>query len=200
MQGFKAFVARHGAGGYAKHLKIVKYVGFDTGKPRLCRVQIVGFNGKGDVFRFHKAVVALCKLIFQHIRVLGANGVESVVLRRNCDCFFRVAAPRSSVDERELHRNGSVKVIEEVAPIFKNGGLVVCLCKLIIYVVVGNAFAVFLIRNLADTVRVHLQVGYGLLRGVRFSVALCLLDKGGDFLFLGAGELAPISGGFCLCL
>lgn len=39
--------------------------------------------------------------------------------------------------DRELHRNGSVKVVEEVAPVFKNGGLVVCLCKLIVNIFKG---------------------------------------------------------------
>ena len=49
VQGFQPFIARHGAGGCAQHLKIIQYVGFDTGKPRLCRVQIVRFHGKCNV-------------------------------------------------------------------------------------------------------------------------------------------------------
>ena len=49
VQGFQPFIARHGAGGCAQHLKIIQYVGFNTGKPRLCRVQIVRFHGKGNV-------------------------------------------------------------------------------------------------------------------------------------------------------
>ena len=32
MQHFQTVIARHGAGGYAQHLKIVEYVRFDTGK------------------------------------------------------------------------------------------------------------------------------------------------------------------------
>ena len=141
-----------------------------------------------------KPVVALCKLIFQHIRVFGADRVESVVLRGNVNrflCFFLLCP---LIDERELHRHGSVKVIEEIAPVFKNGGLVVCLCKLIVNVVVLHAFTVFLCRYPADTVRVHLQIGDSLLRGVRLAVALCLLDKGGDLFLFGAGQLA-----FSLC-
>lgn len=79
-----------------------------------------------------KPVVALCKLVFEHIRVFGADRVKSVVLRGNVDSFLRFFLLCPLIDERELHRHGSVKVIEEVAPVFKNGGLVVCLCKLIV--------------------------------------------------------------------
>ena len=50
-----------------------------------------------------------------------------------------------------------------------------------------NAFAVFLFRNPANPVRVHLQVGNGLLRGMRFPVALCLPYKGGNLFLFGAG-------------
>lgn len=42
---------------YAKHLEIVEYVRFDTGKPRPCRRRIVRFNGKRDVLVLYKPVV-----------------------------------------------------------------------------------------------------------------------------------------------
>ena len=82
MQYVQAFLSVHGAGGYAKHLKIVEYVGFDTGKAGFCRRKIIRFNGKRDVLAFSQSVVAFFKLIFQHIRVLPADRVKSVVLRR----------------------------------------------------------------------------------------------------------------------
>ena len=137
MQHFKAFIACHGAGSYAQELKVVEYVCFDTGKAGFRRAQTVGFNGKGDVLRLDKPVVALCKLVFQHIPVFAADRVESVVLCRDIDRLFSFAPLRPLIDERELHRNGSVKVVEEVAPVLKNGGLVVCLCKLIVNIFKG---------------------------------------------------------------
>ena len=45
MQYVQAFLSVHGAGGYTKHLKIIEYVGFDTGKAGFCRRKIVRFNG-----------------------------------------------------------------------------------------------------------------------------------------------------------
>ncbi len=105
------------------------------------------------------------------------------------------------IDERELHRYGSVKVVEEVTPVFKNGGLVVCLCKLVVYILVDNALAVFLFRYPAYPVRVQVDVGDCLLGGVRLSVPLCLSDCGGDLFLLAAGQfpLRLSSGAFSRC-
>ena len=80
MQHFKAFIACHGAGSYAQELKVVQHVRFDTGKAGFRRAQTVGFNGKGDILRLDKPVVALCKLDFQHIPVFCADRIESVLL------------------------------------------------------------------------------------------------------------------------
>ncbi|MCQ4838173.1 gamma-glutamyltransferase family protein, partial [[Clostridium] symbiosum] len=38
--------------------------------------------GKGEIFCFDKPVVALCKLVFQHIPVFCADRIESVLLCR----------------------------------------------------------------------------------------------------------------------
>ena len=202
MQHFKAFIACHGAGRHAQELKVVEYVRFDTGKAGFRRAQTVGFNGKGDIFCFDKPVVALCKLVFQHIPVFCADRIESVLLCRDIDRFFRFAPLRPLIDERELHRNGSVKVVEEVAPVLKNGGLVVRLCKLVVYILKDNALAVFPFRHPAYPVRVQVDVGDRLLGGVRLSVPLCLSDNGGDLLLFLAGQFPlrfSLSGVFSRC-
>ena len=74
--------------------------------------------------------------MFQHIRVFGADGIESVILRGDRNDLLRAAAARSPVDKGKLHTNGRVKIVEKVAPVFKNGGLIVCLRKLVVDVVV----------------------------------------------------------------
>ena len=140
MQHVQAFLSVHGAGCYAKHLKIIEYVGFDTGKAGFCGCEIVRFNGKGNVLALFQSVVAFFKLIFQHIRVLFADRVKSVVLRRDFDSRLCLFLSCALIDERELHRNGSVKVVEKIAPVFKNGGLIICLCKLIVNIFKDKAF------------------------------------------------------------
>ena len=71
---------------YAKHLEVIEYIGFNTGKPRLCRRRIVRFNGKCDVLVLDKPVVPFGKLRFQHIGILGADRVKIVILLRDMDC------------------------------------------------------------------------------------------------------------------
>ena len=88
----------------------------------------------------HKPVVAFTKLIFQHIPVLGTDRVKSVVLCRDMDSFFCFSAHCPLIDKRKLHRHGSVKIIEKIAPVFKDSGLVVRLCKLIVYIFKGDGF------------------------------------------------------------
>ena len=55
------------------------------------------------------------------------------------DSFFCLFPLRPLIDERKLHAHARVKVVEEIAPVFKNGGLIVCLCKLIIDVLEHDA-------------------------------------------------------------
>ena len=55
------------------------------------------------------------------------------------DCFFCLFPLCPLIDERKLHAHARVKVIEEIAPVFKNGGLIVSLCKLIIDVLEHDA-------------------------------------------------------------
>ena len=62
------------------------------------------------------------------------------------------------------------------------------LCKLVVYILVDNALAVFLFRYPAYPVRVQVDVGDCLLGGVRLSVPLCLSDCGGDLFLLAAGQ------------
>lgn len=111
MQHFKAFIACHGAGRHAQELKVVEYVRFDTGKAGFRRAQTVGFNGKGDIFCFDKPVVALCKLVFQHIPVFCADRIESVLLCRDIDRLFRFAALRPLIDETPLGTTLSLSTV-----------------------------------------------------------------------------------------
>ncbi|CCL63097.1 conserved hypothetical protein [Clostridioides difficile E9] len=71
---------------YPKHLEVVEYVRFNTGKARPCCRRIVRFNGKRDVLVLYKPVVPFGKLRFQHIGILGADRIKIVILGRDMDC------------------------------------------------------------------------------------------------------------------
>ena len=122
-------------------IKILSHAKVRQGKPRLERIEtdiLNNFKRLGVAAETLDGKARLCKLVFQHIPVFCADRIESVLLCRDIDRLFRFAALRPLIDERELHRNGSVKVVEEVAPVLKNGGLVVCLCKLIVNIFKGD--------------------------------------------------------------
>ena len=82
----------------------------------------------------HKSAVKNKTAVKTEIKSNGQTGL----LCRDIDRIFRFAALRPLIDERKLHRNGSVKVVEEVAPVLTTGGLVVCLCKLIVNIFKGD--------------------------------------------------------------
>ena len=85
--------------------------------------------------------------------------------------------------------DGTVKIIEEVAPILKNGVLVLVLRQLVIDVVELHLLGVVTLRHHADTVPAHLPVGNGLLGSPGdFTVPLGLLDGSGQPPLLAAGE------------
>jgi len=72
-------------GGNAKTLEIVENVHFDALQTGLCRFQSVRFNAECEVLALNQAVVALCQLVAEHLRVLGADGVVGVAAQRNGD-------------------------------------------------------------------------------------------------------------------
>ena len=93
-----------GRGGHAKHLEVIEYVGFNAGKAGPCRRRVVGFHGKRDVLVLHKPVVPFGRAALSaYPRILGADRIESVVLRRVCQWLARAACSllRALIDERK---------------------------------------------------------------------------------------------------
>ena len=94
------------------------------------------------------------------------------------------------IDERQLEVDGTVKIVEKIAPILKDQVLVLVLCQLIVNVVKLHLLGEIPLRYDADTVPAHLLIGDGLLGGVGdFAVPLGLLDGRGQPPLLCAGQL-----------
>ena len=81
----------------------------------------------GEILGLNEAVVAAGKLILQHTGVLGADAVKLVpqggmeMLRAKVSCEDR------EVHKGKLELHGAVKVVQEIAPRLKDGGLVLIL-------------------------------------------------------------------------
>ena len=141
VHGFQPFIAVHGMGAYSKYLKIVQHIRFNAVKPCLCRAHIFRFHAECYEFQFHKTVVSFGKLIGKHCLILISYGIKVVVLHRNLDCGLCFSAA-SLIDKGKLYIHGRIKVVQKVAPVFKDGGFLIRTCKLIIDVGKINALAV----------------------------------------------------------
>ena len=174
----------------AQPLEVVQKIGFDALQTGLCRAEVVGFNAESEILGLNEAVVAAGKLILQHTGVLGADAVKFIPAGRNgnapCKGFLR----SREVHKGKLKLHGAVKVVQEIAPRLKDGGLVLVLRKLVVDVLILDRFGVARIGHTTDAVRPHTLIRDAVLR--RFfllirSVRSC--DGGFDLFSFGAGQL-----------
>ena len=159
-------------------------------KDILGSAEVVGLNAEREILGLNEAVVAAGKLILQHTGVLGADAVKLVPAGRNgnapCKGFLR----SREVHKGKLELHGAVKVVQEITPRLKDGGLVLVLRKLVVDVLILDRFGVARIGHTADAVRPHTLIRDAVLRRFFFfirSVRSC--DGGFDLFSFGAGQL-----------
>ena len=167
MKGFvhdlKPFHAVQRVGFHAQHLEIVENIGFDTLQPGLCFPDTLCFNAECDVLRPNQTVVTLGKLLFQHLCIFHTHIIELVVLRLDLDDLVVLAHIAFMIDERQLKADTGIEVVEEVAPAFKDGVLILVLCQLVVNVVESDGFGIQMFLHPADTVAPHFQIWNGTL-------------------------------------
>ena len=167
MKGFvhdlKPFHAVQRVGFHTQHLEIVENIGFDTLQPGLCFPNAFCFDAKRDVLRPNQTVVTLGKLLFQHLRIFHTHIIELVMLRLDLDNLVVFAHVALMVDERQLKADTGIEVVEEVAPAFKDGVLILVLRQLVVNVVESDGFGIQMFLHPADTVAPHFQIWNGTL-------------------------------------
>ena len=194
-------------GGHAQPLKVVQHIGLDALQTGLGGADAVGLDGKGQVLGLDKAVVAPRQLVLQHLRVLHPDGVKVIPLGRDGNAVGEGLLGRRQVQKGQLETDGAVEVVEEIAPAFKDGGLVLVLAELVVDVLELNGLGVAAIRHLADAVRPHPLIGDAVLGGpLLFARAVGAGNRCLDLFAFGAGQLTPGFGlrlcrfGLPLCL
>lgn len=86
--------------------------------------------------------------------------------------------------------HGAVKVIQEITPRIKNGGLVLILTELVVDVLKLYGFCVMRIGDAANAVWPHTLIGDAVLRGFFFFIcALRVCEGGFDLPLFRAGQL-----------
>ena len=94
------------------------------------------------------------------------------------------------VDKRQLKADTNIEVVEEVAPAFKDGVLILVLCQLVVNVVESDGFGIQMFLHPADTVAPHFQIWNGTLYGeplllfTLFGLAEELLEEAARLRFL----------------
>ena len=167
MKGFvhdlKPFHAVQRVGFHTQHLEIVENIGFDTLQPGLCFPDAFCFDAERDVLRPNQTVIALGKLLFQHLCIFHAHIIELVMLRLDLDNLVVLAHIALMVDERKLKADTGIEIIEEIAPAFKDGVFVLILGQLVVDVVESDGFGIQMFLHPADTVAPHFQIWNGTL-------------------------------------
>ena len=126
----------------------------------------------------------------QHLGIFCSDTVKVICLRGDEDAFFIVLCVGCGVEECKLKFNSAVKVIEKIAPTFKDGGFVLVLCNLIIDVTELQGFGVELIAHMTDTVGEDMTVRDAVLcRLYPFGLIVCPLYCTCDVLFFCPCEL-----------
>ena len=194
MKGFvhdlKPFHAVQRIGFHAQHLEIIENIGFDTLQPGLCFPDAFRFNAECDVLRPNQTVVAFGKLLFQHLRIFHTHIIELVMLRLDLDDLVVLAHIALVVDERKLKADAGIEIVEEVAPAFKDGVLILVLCQLVVNVVESDGFGIQMFLHPADTIAPHFQIRNGTLHGqplflfVPFGFTKELLEEAAELRFL----------------
>jgi len=112
------------------------------------------------------------------------------VLRLDLNNLVVLAHVAFVVDERQLKADAGIEVVEEVAPAFKDGVLILILGKLVIDIIESNSFGIQMFPHPTDTVTPHFQIWNGTLHGqsllflVLFGFTEELLEEAAELRFL----------------
>ena len=99
MQDFQALIAGQRLSFHTESLEVVEDVSFHPVELCFGGTQRVSLNAEGNVLALDEAVAALGELGLQHIRILGADVIESIVLCGNADCIIELVDVHPLIDE-----------------------------------------------------------------------------------------------------
>ena len=162
----KPFLAVHRGCHHTQTAEVVEQVILDMVQSRFCLTHGLCFDAEGQILGLGQTVIALRKLLFQDLTVLGTGSIEVVLSERDTDALFKALRIGTHVHKGQLKLNRAVEEIQETAPLIENGGFILLLCQLIVDVLKLNGFGVVAVCDPADTVREHPLKGNGLLGGL----------------------------------
>ena len=139
----------------AQPVKVVHQVVLDVLQPRFDLRHAVALDAVGQEFGLGQTVVALGKLLPQHLAVLGSHIVKTILLVRDADGLFKVCGIGGGIHKGQLKVDRAVEKVEKRAPFLKDGGLVLLLRQLIVDILILDGAGVVAGTDTAGTVLKH---------------------------------------------
>ena len=136
-------------------MEVIHQVVLDVFQTRFDLRHAFALDAVGQKLRFGQAVVALGKLLAEHLRVLSTNIIKAVLLVRDADGLFKIRTVRCRVHKRQLKFDGAVEKVEKTAPFLKDGGLVLLLRQLIVDILILDGAGVVAGTDTAGAVLKH---------------------------------------------
>ena len=155
-------------------VEVVEQIVLDVIEPGLDLRHAFALHAKGDELGLGQTIIALGKLLAQHLGILRTNIIETISLVRDADTFLKLGAVGCHVHKGQFKFDGAVKKVEEGAPFLENGGLVLLLRQLIIDVLILDGASVVVCFHTAGAILKHPLHGDRLLGGPGHS-RLCVL-------------------------
>ncbi len=94
---------------HTQPVKVVQQVILDVVEPGLDLRHAFALHTKGDEFGLGQTIIALGKLLAQHLAVLGTNIVKAVFLERDADALFKLGAVGCHVHKGQFKFDGAVE-------------------------------------------------------------------------------------------
>jgi len=112
---------------HTQPVEVVQQIVLNVVQTGLDLCHALALHAKGDEFGLGQTIIALGKLLAQHLAVLSTNIIETISLVRNADALFKLGAVGCHVHKRQFKLDAGIKEVQKTAPFLKNGGLVLLL-------------------------------------------------------------------------
>ena len=150
---------------HTQPMEVVQQIVLDVVQTGLDLCHAFALHAKGDELGLSQTIIALGKLLAQHLGILGANIVKAVLLERNADALFKLGAVRCHVHKGQLKFDAGIEEVQKTAPFLENRRLILLLGELVIDVLILDGAGVVVGLHPAGAILKHPLHGDGLLGG-----------------------------------
>ena len=121
---------------HPQSVKVVEQVVLNVVQTGLDLRHAFALHTKGDEFGLGQTIIALGKLLAQHLGILRTNIIEAIFLERNADALFKLGAVGCHVHKGQFKFDTGIEEVQKTAPFLENGGLVLLLRQLIVDILI----------------------------------------------------------------